>query len=124
LFSSWNTLQSAKLQVQQRRGHADEHTELVGTPDWVLEVVSRSSIRKDKHRLRDLYHRAGITEYWLVDALGEEIDFQILIRRTDGYAAAPVSDGWLYSPVFDRRFRLSRSLNRMGYWQYALDVTG
>jgi Uma2 family endonuclease len=122
LFATWDTLQSGRLELTQRRGRVDEYTELVGTPDWVLEIVSRSSIRKDKRLLRELYHRAGVAEYWLVDALGEQIDLQILVRQPDGYTAAPREDGWSHSPVFGRRFRLHRRHDRLGDWQYTLDV--
>jgi Uma2 family endonuclease len=36
--------------------------ELEGTPDWVLEVVSQSSVAKDTKWLRESYHKAGIPE--------------------------------------------------------------
>jgi Uma2 family endonuclease len=122
LFASVETLNSGRLHFTKRDGHENQYTELVGTPDWVLEVVSRSSVRKDKHLLRDLYHRAGIAEYWLVDALGEDIAFQILVHQPDGYAAAPINDGWIRSPVFGRAFRLHRRHDEWGHWEYTLDM--
>ena len=67
-------------------------------------------------------HRAGIPEYWLVDARGSEIAFQILNRRKTGYAAARVVDGWRRSRVFGRSFRLVRTAVRLGLWEYTLEV--
>ena len=61
--------------------------EFEGTPDMVLEVVSATSVRKDTEILRDLYWRAGIQEYWLVDARGDEPLFSILRHTARGYAA-------------------------------------
>ena len=48
--------------------------ELEGSPDMVLEVVSDSSVRKDYELLREAYWKAGIREYWLVDARGERLE--------------------------------------------------
>jgi Uma2 family endonuclease len=96
--------------------------ELEGTPEWVLEVVSRSSVQKDTEWLRAAYHRAGIAEYWLIDAQYDEVSFQILRRRRDRYVAVASRDGWARSTVFGRSFRLDRRKNRMERWTYALDV--
>lgn len=98
------------------------NVEIEGTPDWILEIVSDSSLFKDTQQLRAAYHRAGIREYWLVDVRRETIDFQILLWRKKGYVPAPVKDGWQKSRVFGRAFRLDRSQNRRGYWRYTLRV--
>ncbi|MEO5600346.1 MAG: Uma2 family endonuclease [Cyclobacteriaceae bacterium] len=37
-----------------------------GAPDLVIEVVSKSSIRKDLHEKYFLYEQCGIKEYWIV----------------------------------------------------------
>lgn len=94
----------------------------MGTPDWVCEVVSDSSRRKDKKLLVDGYHRAGVSEYWLIDARGEEIDFQVLHWTTEGYVAAADQAGWRRSEVFATSFHLERSRDRMGRWRYELRV--
>jgi len=96
------------------------HRELVGTPDWVLEIISDSSVHKDTEQLRRAYHAAGIREYWLVDARGEEIVFTILYWRKRGYVAAAIKDGWQRSRVFGRDFQLTRQQNDFGLWVYTL----
>ncbi len=105
-----------------RKDQPGQYVELEGTPDWVLEVVSRSSVQKDTEWLRAAYHRAGIPEYWLIDAQYDEVSFQILRRRRDRYVAVASRDGWVRSTVFGRSFRLDRRKNRMGRWSYTLDV--
>jgi len=72
--------------------------------------------------LREAYHRAGVREYWIVDARSEEISFQILHHRKNGYVAAPNRDGWRQSKVFARSFRLERVLDDYGLWEYTLHV--
>ena len=103
--------------------HDDRAVEIVGSPDWALEIVSNSSVTKDYEELRHAYHQAGIREYWIIDARTDDIRFLILHWRKSGYAAAPVQDGWLRSRVFGRHFRLTRKRNRHGEWKYKLDVT-
>jgi Uma2 family endonuclease len=122
LFLSRETLETARARHVPQRGAEHLYRELEGTPDWLLEAISDSSVQKDTVRLRDAYHRASIPEYWLVDARGEELSFQILLRRKNGYAAAPVKDGWQRSKVFARSFRLERVLDDFGLWEYTLHV--
>src|SRR5205807_5053207 len=103
-----------------REGKQGKYLEIEGTPDWIMEIVSDSSVRKDKTRLREAYHRVGIPEYWLIDARGEEISFQILLWRRNGYAAAPQRGGWQPSRVFRHGFRLKRQRDELGFWEYTL----
>jgi Uma2 family endonuclease len=122
VFLSRATLETRRVRLVPRRGGEHLYRELEGTPDWVLEVVNDGSVHKDTVRLREGYHRAGIPEYWLVDARGETLSFQILLRRKTGYAASPGRDGWQRSRVFERSFRLERVLDEFGLWEYTLHV--
>jgi len=120
-FAMSSSLQSGRCKVV-RASRPGVGEELVGSPDWVLEILSQSSRRKDTKLLRDAYFLAGIPEYWLVDALGEEIDFQILVPGKSDYVAAQSQDGWLASPTFACSFRLTREKGDDGFWQYTLHV--
>jgi Uma2 family endonuclease len=119
------SLRSGRVRLAPGVGKAREagkYVEIVGTPDWVMEVISDSSVGKDTEKLRQAYHRAGIREYWLIDARGGEIVFQILYWRKTGYAAAPSQDGWQRSRVFGCSFRLERRRDELGLWEYTLHV--
>lgn len=95
-------------------------TEVVGSPDMVLEIVSASSVRKDKTLLPPLYHKAGIREYWLVDVRRDEIRFDLFRHTSEGYVPAPESEGWRTSTVFDRQFRIERTTSPVGMTDYLL----
>lgn len=92
-----------------------------GSPDVVLEVVSRTSVKKDTVKLRRHYWRAGIPEFWLVDAR-DGLHFDILKRGAAGYTATRKQGGWLKSAVFGRSFRLTATADRRGQPDFRLDV--
>ena len=114
---SFKALKAGRVHYVQRNGRI---VEIEGAPDMVMEIVSDSSVVKDMEDLRDAYHRAGIREYWLVDARGEEILFEILHWRKSGYRAASASDGWQKSRVWNQLFQLTRKPDRAGVWKYKL----
>jgi Uma2 family endonuclease len=122
VFVTWETQETGRVRLVPREGEEGQFMEVEGTPDWVLEVISKYSVRKDSKWLRESYFLAGIPEYWLVDARGEEVDFQILVRGESDYQNEPQRGGWQKSPVFGRRFRLVRQRGRMNHWEYTLET--
>lgn len=118
----WETSEAGRVVMVPRRDRPGQYRELRGTPDWVMEVVSLWSGKKDKKDLYELYFRAGVPEYWLIDALGANIEFQIFVWHPDGYVAVKPKRGWHHSPLFGRSFRLSRRRNRASRWRYKLHV--
>ena len=86
----------------------------------VVEVVSPSSVQKDKELLRKLYHKAKIPEYWLIDARKENFTFSILRNTPKGYVDNPANGGWVQSAAFRHEFQLKRSRDRLGIWRYKL----
>lgn len=122
LFVSKETMRADKIQLTRLKDRPQSSREIVGTVDWVLEIVSVSSKRKDKVLLREAYYRVGIGEYWLVDALGEEIEFQILVPGEKEYVAVAAEEGWLASPTFKKSFKLERAIDADGFLEYTLHM--
>jgi Uma2 family endonuclease len=117
-FVRYDTLQKGLLQV-----HPDHEHEMVGRPDFVLEVVSPSSRRKDVVRSIKAYAKAGIAEYWLIDARPAEVVFRLYVLRGRKYVeTAPGADGWRSSPTWKRAFRLRRFINPAGLPEFRLDT--
>lgn len=44
-----------------------------GAPEWVIEVVSPSSVKMDYERKKKLYQESGVEEYWIVDLKRERV---------------------------------------------------
>jgi Uma2 family endonuclease len=79
---------------------------LTGSPDMILEVVSRSSVTKDLKDLKRLYFEAGVKEYWLVDSRVDEPVLQILKRGASTFEEVPTQDGWVISNVLQGQWKL------------------
>ena len=118
LFVFWTSIQADRLRMIEG---AEGYTELAGTPDMVLEVVSKHSVRKDTVLLRGLYWKAEIPEFWLVDARGAEPRFEILRRGEKDYVAVEPQDGWLTSTVFQRQFQIVKQTNPLGQPQFIVN---
>ena len=108
--------------VRHIEGAVEGFVELEGSPDMVLEVVSDSSVKKDYELLREAYWKAGIREYWLVDARGGRLEFQILKHTRRGFSPVRKAGGWLKSAVFRQSFRLITTTNPLGQADYELEV--
>lgn len=37
-----------------------------GAPDWIIEILSKSSIRRDMKIKYELYQESGVMEYWII----------------------------------------------------------
>jgi len=116
VFVSESSLDGGRVRLIPRSGGAaDRYVELEGPPDLIVEIVSDASVRKDTERLPTAYYRAGVPEFWLIDARGEDLRFQIHHRGPTQYEpTAPDADGYQASTVLNRRYRLDRSRNPKG----------
>lgn len=109
--------------VPKAGGRPDRFIEIEGTPELIVEIISDSSVVKDRQRLLRAYHAAGVPEYWLVDARGSELYFQIHVLDFDQYRLADMdADGFQHSLVLACYYQLRRERGKHGYWQYALDA--
>lgn len=108
--------------VTLKPGKEEGFTELHGSPDMVLEVVSDSSEEKDLITLREDYFTAGVREYWLVDARKNPPKFDILRRNSTGFVNPRKQDGWAKSLVFGKAFRLVRTTDALGTPTFRLEV--
>lgn len=116
VFVSESSLDSGRVRLVPKAGEpADRYVELEGPPDLIVEIVSDASVRKDTERLPAAYYQAGVTEFWLIDARGEDLLFRIHHRGPSQYEpAAPDADGYQHSTVLNRSYRLDRSRNPKG----------
>jgi len=115
------TLASNKAWVRYNK--KGKPTAIEGSPDLLIEVVSESSVDKDTRRWRKAYHRAGVREYWIIDAQGPAIEIEILKWSKRAYVQVAVKEGCWESPVLGRRCCLSRKKGRYGFWNYRFTIS-
>jgi Uma2 family endonuclease len=119
-FISFESLEAKRVVIVE--GIEEGHVEVEGSPDMVLEVISRSSVQKDRVLLRQAYWEANVREYWIVDARQQPLSFDILRHTAKGYVAVRKRGGWVKSGAFGKSFRLTQGLDPLGNPQYTLSV--
>jgi Uma2 family endonuclease len=120
LFFAWETVRNGRLRLLEKADHGI--VELEGTPDMVLEIVSKNSVRKDTVVLRELYWKAGVPEYWLIDVRDGALSFEILSHAADGYVSTVAENRWMRSNAFGRKFQLERRSDPLGHPQFIVLV--
>lgn len=108
--------------VKGKSPESKRYVELAGAPDLVVEVLSDSSVKKDTERLFAQYYAAGVFEYWLIDARGDQLFLQIHHRGASGFKrVAKDKEGYQRSKVLEARFRFEREEDRNETWFYSLN---
>ena len=62
-----NTIQPDLVFVSNANLNIIQKRAIFGAPDLLVELVSPSSVRRDRQVKRDLYARFGVQEYWIGD---------------------------------------------------------
>jgi Uma2 family endonuclease len=61
-----------------------------GAPDWIIEILSPFTAKKDLQIKFDLYEEAGVNEYWIVEPMNESVEVFVLengrYKRIKAYA--------------------------------------
>lgn len=122
LFVSFESRSSGRVRlVPKSGGEPGRFIEIEGPPDLIVEVVSDRSVTKDTQRLPQAYAKAGVLEFWLADARGEDLLFRIYHLTDSGFQPATVDDqAFQRSAVFGCWFRLDGQRNQQGEWSFDL----
>ena len=57
----------------------------LGAPDWIIEILSKSTAQKDTQTKFQLYQEAGVKEYWLVYPYEATVSQFVLDEVSDRY---------------------------------------
>jgi Uma2 family endonuclease len=122
MFISNRTIESGRVKFVSGLRKEAQATEIIGTPDLAVEIVSPSSEDKGTEWLMSGYWNAGIAEYWLIDARRNPPALSIYKRGPKGYSESRRVEGWMKSAILKRSFRLTRRKGKHGFPTYQLDV--
>jgi len=122
VFVAYDSLQSGKVKLTPSKRDPEDFVEVEGGPDLIVEIVSNSSVKKDTKDLPKAYFAAGVGEYWLADARGEELVFLMHRRGDDGFERiSSDEDGFQHSNVLGCDYRLTRTRDQRGHWRFRLE---
>lgn len=65
----------------------------IAAPDLIVEVVSKSSVKRDLHEKYSLYEKAGAKEYWLVNPNDKSLIIFVLDEQGNYQPAKPLTLG-------------------------------
>ncbi|MFP5286959.1 MAG: Uma2 family endonuclease, partial [Thermoanaerobaculia bacterium] len=96
----WESIDSGRVrEIPRKIKRPESYIELEGSVDLVVEVISDSSVGKDRTLLPPQYAAAGVPELWLVD-VRRGLRFEVHVLEGEGYRLlAADADGWLRSPL-------------------------
>lgn len=76
-LDEYNATQPNVLFLSSEKQHVVTPGGLQGAPDLVVEIISPSSMKRDRGDKMKLYERCGIGEYWLVDARTRSVEVYV-----------------------------------------------
>ncbi len=73
-----NTVQPDIVFVAAANAGIIQRRAIFGAPDLLVELISPSSARRDRHEKKDLYARFGVKEYWMGDPANKSLEILTL----------------------------------------------
>jgi Uma2 family endonuclease len=73
-----NTVQPDLVFVSRARVSIIQRRAIFGVPDLLIELVSPSSVRRDRYDKKALYARFGVKEYWIGDPANKSLEILTL----------------------------------------------
>jgi Uma2 family endonuclease len=91
LLSETDILVPDLIYISKARAHVVTLKNLQGAPDLAIEILSPSTMRRDRNLKRAVYERAGVEEYWLVDP--EAVTIEVFASSGEQFALANTTSG-------------------------------
>ena len=75
---------------------------IIGIPDLVIEIISPTSVIRDRVDKKNLYERLNIQEYWIIDPQCQDIEiYTIENNRYELYSGITMFEGELKSRILE-----------------------
>jgi hypothetical protein len=121
VFVSQASIRDGRVRlVPKATGEPGRFVEIEGPPDIVVEIVSDTSVEKDTVRLPQAYHRAGVREFWTLDARVRPATFAIQRWTRDGFVPVTPVAGMQWSEPLGCGYRLDSRGNALGAQDFDL----
>ena len=75
---------------------------IMGIPDLVIEIISPTSVIRDRVDKKNLYERLNIQEYWIIDPQYQDVEiYTIENNRYELYSGITMFEGELKSKILE-----------------------
>jgi Uma2 family endonuclease len=75
---------------------------IIGIPDLMIEIISPSSVLRDRVDKKNLYERLNVKEYWIIDPQYQDIEvYTVQNGRYELYSGVTMFEGALKSAIFE-----------------------
>jgi len=91
VLSAEDTVQPDLVFVARAKAGIIQRRAIFGVPDLLVELVSPSSVRRDRYEKKALYARFGVVEYWIGDPANQTLE--ILTLKGDTYELHACAEG-------------------------------
>ncbi len=81
VFAEADVVQPDLVFITKTRQHIVTRENIQGAPDFIVEILSDSTRRRDERTKRTLYERYQVAEYWIIDP---ELETVKIFRLKDG----------------------------------------
>ena len=101
-LDEYNKPQPDLVFVSKEKKNIITNDGIMGIPDLIIEIISPTSVIRDRIEKKNLYERMAVPEFWLVDPQYEEIE--IYTSQNGHYkllSAATTLEGELTSGLFE-----------------------
>ncbi len=100
LLSQFDVVEPDLLVVLSSSNEIVTEANIQGSPDLVVEILSPSTVDRDRGLKRKLYEKFGVREYWIVDPDAETVEVFRLADRGLKPASSLTRTDTLTSPMF------------------------
>lgn len=99
-FGSTNVVQPDILYVSGEQKAIVEYARVDGPPTLVVEILSPTTIRKDRLKKMQIYQRAGVKHYWLLDPEEKTLECYSLRDGLYAFVASGMDEDVVEHPEF------------------------
>ena len=78
VLSDTDVVQPDLIFISKARARIIEHANVQGAPDFVVEILSPATERRDWGAKRELYAKHGVKEYWILDPYNKKVWVMLL----------------------------------------------
>lgn len=87
----------------------DKSVRIIGAPDFVVEVISPATSRRDRGWKYNMYSKAGVREYWIVDSDKKKVIVYLFNGGDEDIAVYSLTDPIPVS-IYDGKLKIDLSM--------------